>query len=713
MGGEFVLNHERVPLDLDLPDFRGRLEGRPEGGIAGHVSFGPGQLKVGSAPELPVGTEIDVVVHRGVVDVQGARLIAEKTNLSYHGRIRLAGRPQGQLSLAGQVDLGVLERHVFRIRTRLRRLLALGWAPLDRRLPTADRGSDGGHGRRRHGRRRPPFRGLAVVRRHGRAGDARSRRGRPGGRGPARRRRAARGDAPSRPHPRSRARGRRRGARPHDLRLGRDAPGNRRHRRGGRELAPGKDTAPEREDRGGPRRAGGRTLPPLRAPRLARRGRAPDLRAGGAARVGDERPRQRRGRRGGSRPPRGRGHHRGHRSGRGRVHPGPPGARQPRGPGRGLHRGRHLPRQLAWHGGLAGLRGPLRGRARRLRRGRLGPRRVGGHPGHGGGGGPVAAARAPQGRGRDPMGRARRDRLARPPGRDRGPRPRLLVAGRGPRHVHGLGRGRHRSRDRGSADPRPAQLPAGRGEGHGSRRPVQRDSLRPRPHRVALEGTPGRGDAGRRSARRRHRRLPGQRHRRRCLRRRGRDGRRRSRSARALARAGHGLRRSALRPPRDAGHPRRGPACARASPRPASSSATRASARSRRAWWGPATAGSRSTGVAAPLAWTWPWPAAWAPRRLTRPSSPSPRNRRASTPSSGRSSRAFPRRSPSWPPGRCSSMAPCRPRPRSGRRPSSPTSRFSCPSFPSGPESPCGSRSPVAGSSSATSTWPGRGPTSR
>ena len=114
MGGEFVLNHERVPLDLDLPDFRGRLEGRPEGGIAGHVSFGPGQLKMGSAPELPVGTEIDVVVHQGVVDVQGARLVAEKTNLTYHGRIRLAGRPQGQLSLEGPVDLAVLEKHVFR-----------------------------------------------------------------------------------------------------------------------------------------------------------------------------------------------------------------------------------------------------------------------------------------------------------------------------------------------------------------------------------------------------------------------------------------------------------------------------------------------------------------------------------------------------------------------------------------------------------------------
>ena len=78
------------------------------------MSFGPGRLKMGRAPELPVGTEIDVVVHRGVVDVQGARLVAEKTNLAYHGRIRLAGRPQGQLSLEGPVDLAVLEKHVFR-----------------------------------------------------------------------------------------------------------------------------------------------------------------------------------------------------------------------------------------------------------------------------------------------------------------------------------------------------------------------------------------------------------------------------------------------------------------------------------------------------------------------------------------------------------------------------------------------------------------------
>jgi hypothetical protein len=114
VGGEFILDHRRVPLDVDLPDFHGRLVGRPEGGLAGHISFEPGRLRMGNAPELPVGTEIDVVVHRGVVDVQGGRLLAEKTNLEYRGRIRLAGRPQGQISLQGPVDLAVLEKHVFR-----------------------------------------------------------------------------------------------------------------------------------------------------------------------------------------------------------------------------------------------------------------------------------------------------------------------------------------------------------------------------------------------------------------------------------------------------------------------------------------------------------------------------------------------------------------------------------------------------------------------
>lgn len=113
VGGEFLLDHERVPLDLDLPDFRGRLTSRAEGGLVGHFSFPPGRLRMGQGPELPVGTEIDLWLHRGLLTVTGARLLAERTDVAYYGRLRFSGRPQGQLQLAGAIDLAVLERHVF------------------------------------------------------------------------------------------------------------------------------------------------------------------------------------------------------------------------------------------------------------------------------------------------------------------------------------------------------------------------------------------------------------------------------------------------------------------------------------------------------------------------------------------------------------------------------------------------------------------------
>ncbi len=113
-GGEFRLDHDRVPLDLDLPGFHGRLQGRPGGGLQGHVSFGPGPLRFGNAPELPIGTEIDLSFYRGQLTVDAARLYGEGTDLTYTGRLRFSGRPQGQFNLEGQVDLRLLERHVLR-----------------------------------------------------------------------------------------------------------------------------------------------------------------------------------------------------------------------------------------------------------------------------------------------------------------------------------------------------------------------------------------------------------------------------------------------------------------------------------------------------------------------------------------------------------------------------------------------------------------------
>jgi len=111
-GGEIVVDHERIPLDLELPRFRGRLAARRSGSLEGNLAFGPGEARFGTAPALQVGTEMDVVIDGALVTVASAHLTARGTDLAYNGRIRIAGRPVGNFALSGLVDLGILDRHV-------------------------------------------------------------------------------------------------------------------------------------------------------------------------------------------------------------------------------------------------------------------------------------------------------------------------------------------------------------------------------------------------------------------------------------------------------------------------------------------------------------------------------------------------------------------------------------------------------------------------
>jgi hypothetical protein len=112
--GEFILNHERVPLDLDLPRFRGRLASRRPGVLAGTVAFGMGTARFGTSPAFPVGTDMDLVLEGRRLTVEAGRLRAPETNLTYRGQIQIAARPQGQLVLGGTVDLAMLDAHVMR-----------------------------------------------------------------------------------------------------------------------------------------------------------------------------------------------------------------------------------------------------------------------------------------------------------------------------------------------------------------------------------------------------------------------------------------------------------------------------------------------------------------------------------------------------------------------------------------------------------------------
>jgi hypothetical protein len=113
-GGEFILDHRRVPLELDLPSFEGRLLARRGAVLAGRIGFGPGPLRFGTAPTLPVSTEIDLNLEGRLLTVESAHLRAEGTDLAYTGEIRLQARPQGAFHLRGPVSLDMLDRHVMR-----------------------------------------------------------------------------------------------------------------------------------------------------------------------------------------------------------------------------------------------------------------------------------------------------------------------------------------------------------------------------------------------------------------------------------------------------------------------------------------------------------------------------------------------------------------------------------------------------------------------
>jgi autotransporter translocation and assembly factor TamB len=112
--GELILNHERVPLELDLPRFRGRLASRRPGVLGGTFSFGMGTARFGSAPAFPFGTDVDLALEGRRLSVESGRLRAPDTELEYRGQIQVAARPQGQLTVRGAVDLAMLDAHVLR-----------------------------------------------------------------------------------------------------------------------------------------------------------------------------------------------------------------------------------------------------------------------------------------------------------------------------------------------------------------------------------------------------------------------------------------------------------------------------------------------------------------------------------------------------------------------------------------------------------------------
>ena len=113
-GGEFLLDHDRVPLQLDLPDVRLRLAQRRGGIMGGSLAFGPGTLQLSANPPFPLGAELELVVEGSLITLEKGRIRSSsgRTDLAATGKIKIAHDPIGEFQLEGPVDLDELERHV-------------------------------------------------------------------------------------------------------------------------------------------------------------------------------------------------------------------------------------------------------------------------------------------------------------------------------------------------------------------------------------------------------------------------------------------------------------------------------------------------------------------------------------------------------------------------------------------------------------------------
>ena len=112
--GLVFLDHERVPVEADLPDFQGRLDARRDRALSGRLTFGPGQLRFGPGPPLELASEIALVLAGRRLVIESGRFHAPDIDLEAKGEIRFETPLKGEIDLVGPVDLRVLDEHVVR-----------------------------------------------------------------------------------------------------------------------------------------------------------------------------------------------------------------------------------------------------------------------------------------------------------------------------------------------------------------------------------------------------------------------------------------------------------------------------------------------------------------------------------------------------------------------------------------------------------------------
>jgi autotransporter translocation and assembly factor TamB len=106
--GELFLNEQRIPLEIDWPEFAATLAADNEGNpsrFQGDISAGPGPMRFGDLPAQDARFEVNVGLAHSTLSLDHGMLTTGATNLSFAGSLDLHDAPKGEVGVSGPFDL--------------------------------------------------------------------------------------------------------------------------------------------------------------------------------------------------------------------------------------------------------------------------------------------------------------------------------------------------------------------------------------------------------------------------------------------------------------------------------------------------------------------------------------------------------------------------------------------------------------------------------
>lgn len=111
--GELLLNDQKIPLDLDWPNFEASLASDPSSLLKGDISAGPGPMRFGDLPAQDARFELGIRFADSTLFVdRGSFSGAGGTTLSLAGSLDFHKQPKGELRFIGPFDLETFDQRV-------------------------------------------------------------------------------------------------------------------------------------------------------------------------------------------------------------------------------------------------------------------------------------------------------------------------------------------------------------------------------------------------------------------------------------------------------------------------------------------------------------------------------------------------------------------------------------------------------------------------